>query len=97
MTSSLAPLARKRSRGCAASTKKPDSGELVGLDSRSRRFPSGLASLIEARDQTCRMPWCDAPIRQIDHIVPVEDGGKTAYANGEGLCEACNYAKQAPG
>lgn len=77
--------------------QKPRTGELVGLDSRSRRFPAGLAQLIEARDQLCRMPWCDAPIRHSDHIIPVEDGGKTAYANGEGLCEACNHAKQAPG
>ncbi len=76
---------------------KPRTGELVGLDSRSRRFPAGLAALIAARDQVCRTPWCDAPIRHADHVIPVDDGGKTSYANGEGLCEACNYAKQAPG
>jgi hypothetical protein len=27
----------------------------------------------------------------------VTDGGKTEADNGQGLCEACNYAKQAPG
>lgn len=75
----------------------PGTGELVGLDARSRRFPGGLAALIAARDQTCRTPWCDAPIRHTDHVIPVEDGGRTAYANGQGLCEACNHSKQAPG
>lgn len=77
--------------------QNPRTGELVGLDSTSRAFPAGLALLIQARDQSCRTPWCDAPIRHSDHIIPFQDGGKTAYANGQGLCEACNYTKQAPG
>ena len=49
------------------------------------------------RDQTCRTPWCDAPIRHGDHVVPQPQGGPTSAANGEGLCEACNYTKEAPG
>ncbi|HEX3003870.1 MAG TPA: HNH endonuclease signature motif containing protein, partial [Angustibacter sp.] len=49
------------------------------------------------RDRTCRTPWCDAPIRHTDHIEPVEAGGATTALNGQGLCEACNYAKQALG
>ena len=28
---------------------------------------------------------------------PAEAGGPTSAANGQGLCEACNYTKQAPG
>ena len=77
--------------------QQPTTGELVGLDSKSRAFPAGLAMLIQARDQTCRTPWCDALIRHSDHAIPFDDGGKTAYANGQGLCEACNHTKQAPG
>jgi len=77
--------------------RRPGSGELVGLESRARCFPQGLADLIVARDQTCRTPWCDAPIRHIDHVVAHEAGGATSFANGQGLCEACNHAKQAPG
>jgi CRP-like cAMP-binding protein len=76
---------------------KPASGELVAADSRSRTFPGGLARMIELRDQTCRTPWCDAPIRHRDHVVPVADGGLTEERNGQGLCEACNYAKSARG
>ena len=77
--------------------QRPSTGELVALDSRSRCFPKGLGELIELRDQTCRTPWCDAPIRHLDHVQPHEAGGSTSYTNGQGLCEACNHAKQAPG
>ena len=69
----------------------------MGLDSRARLFPAGLAAFIRVRDQLCRTPWCDAPIRHIDHIVPVIEGGRTSHQCGQGLCEGCNYAKQAHG
>lgn len=72
-------------------------GQLVAMESAARRAPRGLAEFITVRDQTCRTPWCDAPIRHIDHIVPAADGGVTTAANGQGLCEACNYTKSAPG
>ncbi|WP_396931187.1 HNH endonuclease [Mycolicibacterium sp.] len=75
----------------------PDSGALVAMDSRSRLFPKGLADFIELRDQRCRTPYCDAPIRHHDHAVPHSRGGATTAENGQGLCEACNYAKQARG
>ncbi|WP_246167767.1 HNH endonuclease, partial [Arthrobacter citreus] len=75
----------------------PLSGELTAMESKARAFPAGLARLIRTRDQTCRTPWCDAPIRHIDHIQPHAEGGPTSYTNGQGLCEACNQAKEAPG
>ncbi|HET7415562.1 MAG TPA: DUF222 domain-containing protein [Arthrobacter sp.] len=75
----------------------PSAGQLVGMDSRSRFFPKGLSRFITTRDQVCRTPWCDAPIRHTDHIVPRSVDGQTSENNGEGLCEACNYAKEAPG
>jgi hypothetical protein len=74
----------------------PTTGELVAMDSRARLFPAGLAHLIRLRDQVCRTPWCGAPIRHTDHVVPHEADGATSASNGQGLCEACNYAKQAP-
>jgi hypothetical protein len=76
---------------------RPADGTLVAMDSRRRRFPTGLRRLIQARDRTCRTPWCGAPIRHTDHVIPVAQGGTTSAANGQGLCEACNYTKQAPG
>ncbi len=76
---------------------RPADGALVAVDSRSRCFPAGLAELVRLRDRTCRTPWCDAPIRHTDHVRPVADGGSTVLPNAQGLCEACNHAKQAPG
>ncbi|HET7432320.1 MAG TPA: DUF222 domain-containing protein [Nocardioides sp.] len=75
---------------------RPETGELVATDARARRFPRGLARLIRLRDQVCRTPWCEAPVRQIDHATPHAEGGETSQVNGQGLCEACNHAKQAP-
>ncbi|WP_325789830.1 HNH endonuclease [Arthrobacter koreensis] len=75
----------------------PVSGDLTAMESKARAFPAGLARMIHTRDQTCRTPWCDAPIRHIDHIQPHAAGGPTSYTNGQGLCEACNLAKEAPG
>lgn len=52
--------------------------------------------LITIQDETCRTPYCDAPIRHIDNITRFADGGETSYANGQGLCETRNYAKEHP-
>ncbi|MGM7777041.1 DUF222 domain-containing protein [Arthrobacter sp. KNU-44] len=75
----------------------PGTGELVAADSRARLFPAGMRRFIQARDDTCRTPYCDAPIRHIDHIIPWHDDGPTSLANGAGLCEACNHTKELPG
>ena len=77
--------------------RHPRSGALVAMESRSRNFPSGLAKFIALRDGTCRTPYCDAPIRHIDHATPASRGGPTSADNGNGRCEACNYAKESAG
>lgn len=74
----------------------PGSGDLVGMDSRARAYPGLLASFIRLRDQTCRTPYCTAPIRHTDHIKSHADGGPTSERNGDGLCERCNYVKEHP-
>lgn len=76
---------------------RPEAGELVAMDSRARLFPSGLAEVLDLRDRWCRTPFCDAPIRHHDHVVSYDDGGATSAANGQGLCVACNLAKEASG
>ena len=73
------------------------SGGLIAMESRRRLFPRGLATFVTIRDDLCRTPFCEAPIRHLDHITPHSDGGTTSAANGQGLCERCNHAKQAPG
>ena len=75
----------------------PTSGELVAMDSKRRTFTGRLRQLLVWRDQTCRTPWCDAPIRHADHVRAWAANGPTDLRNGAGLCEACNYRKQAPG
>ncbi|MFK0001693.1 DUF222 domain-containing protein [Paenarthrobacter sp. NPDC090522] len=75
----------------------PANGELVAMDSRARLFPGGMRRFIKARDALCRTPYCDAPIRHIDHIVPWHAGGPTTLRNGAGLCEQCNHTKENPG
>ncbi|WP_212755936.1 HNH endonuclease [Flexivirga aerilata] len=74
----------------------PGTGDLIDMESRSRAYPGLLAKLIRLRDQTCRTPWCDAPIAHIDHITPHTAGGPTSERNGTGLCARCNYAKEHP-
>ncbi|NMR31575.1 DUF222 domain-containing protein [Arthrobacter sp. SF27] len=75
----------------------PGTGQLLGMDSRARLMPAGMQRMIQARDQLCRTPWCDAPIRHHDHVVPWRDAGATSELNGQGLCEACNLAKESEG
>ncbi|MBB5831852.1 HNH endonuclease [Brachybacterium aquaticum] len=72
----------------------PRTGELIGMESRARAFPAGLATLIRWRDVTCATPWCNAVIRQIDHVLPHHRGGGTTFENGQGLCARCNQAKE---
>ncbi len=74
----------------------PGTGDLTAMDSRARLFPPGLRRFITARDDTCRTPYCDAPIRHLDHIIPWHHGGTTTQNNGAGLCEACNHTKETP-
>jgi HNH endonuclease len=82
----------------APSASKGHSGPVVGGDSSRRCFEGWLARLIRFRDQeTCRNPFCAAPIRHIDHISRHSDGGATSYDNGRGTCERCNYVREMPG
>jgi hypothetical protein len=78
--------------------RSPDDGALVAMERQSRAFPPELRDLLFIRDGgTCRTPYCDAPVRHGDHPKPWRAGGRTSAANGQGLCEACNYVKESPG
>jgi hypothetical protein len=72
-------------------------GELVAMDSRRRLFCGELRRFVVLRDDLCRTPWCDAPIRHADHPLPVAVGGETTAENAQGLCVSCNQAKEATG
>ncbi len=75
----------------------PAHGGLVSTESRSREFTGQLRNLILLRDDVCASPYCNAPIRHIDHATPHADGGPTSLENASGLCERCNHTKQNPG
>jgi hypothetical protein len=75
----------------------PEDGSLVAMESTRRLFDGRLRRFLVARDGTCRTPWCDAPVRHLDHVVDHASGGPTSATNGQGLCVRCNHTKQQPG
>ncbi|MDT5339889.1 MAG: hypothetical protein QOD90_5394 [Mycobacterium sp.] len=77
--------------------RQPASRALVAMESKARLFPRGLTRYIAIRDDTCRTPYCDAPIRHTDHARPHAADGATCELNALGECAACNYSKEAPG
>ncbi|MCX6469196.1 MAG: DUF222 domain-containing protein [Corynebacteriales bacterium] len=77
--------------------KAPSSGALVAMESAARLFPTGLKQFFDFRDQSCGIPYCDAPIAEYDHANPHANGGPTSVSNGGGMCLAHNRAKQNPG
>jgi len=76
---------------------EPVTGVIENCDPRRRRFDGVLARLLVYRDQHCRDPFCDAPIRHLDHIEAFAAGGPTICENGRGVCQRGNYARQMPG
>jgi hypothetical protein len=70
-------------------------GIVIGGDSRRRVFDGALETFIRARDgNRCTAPYCDAPIRHIDHMQRWYDGGSTTFVNGRGYCEFHNHARE---
>ncbi|WP_226350450.1 HNH endonuclease signature motif containing protein [Pseudonocardia sp. ICBG601] len=75
-----------------------DQGIVIGGDSRQRTFTGLLATLVKARAQNrCTEPYCDAPVRHVDHIQRDADGGRTELENGRGVCEFHNHVREQPG
>lgn len=73
-------------------------GVVIGGDSRQRLFTGQLAEFIRARDgHRCSEPYCDAPIRHIDHIHRSAEDGITEFDNGRGVCEFHNYLREIDG
>jgi hypothetical protein len=75
----------------------PGEDQLVAMDSRRRGFDGLLRRMVILRDQYCRVPWCDAPVRHIDHVERHGAGGATDYGNAAGVCARHNLVKEAAG
>ncbi|MEO6529924.1 MAG: DUF222 domain-containing protein [Specibacter sp.] len=75
----------------------PQTNQLLAMDSHARLFPEGMKEFLRLQDHRCQTPYCDAPIREYDHIKAYAAGGTTSLNNGQGLCSDCNQAKEAPG
>lgn len=75
----------------------PADGSVVDIDTHRRRFDATLLRFIDARDQFCRMPGCDARIAHHDHITRHADAGPTSASNAQGTCAAWNQLKDEPG
>jgi hypothetical protein len=70
-------------------------GIIIGGDSKSRAFTGILSDLVKHRDGgRCREPFCDAPIRHVDHIRRWPEGGRTEFDNGRGLCAFHNLVRE---
>ena len=73
-------------------------GTVIGGDSRRRKFSGPLADLIRARDHwRCSEPYCDAPVRETDHIRRAADGGTTTFDQGRSTCQFHNQLREQPG
>ncbi|TCK27523.1 HNH endonuclease [Pseudonocardia endophytica] len=72
-------------------------GIVIGGDSRRRHFSGFLAELVRARDRwRCTEAYCDAPAREIDHIIRAADGGPTDFDHGRGACQFHNLLRELP-
>lgn len=99
-----APLARQLLRDAGPKVKAwvrrlyadPKSGHLINGDARRRFFGYAERQFLIARDQFCRTPYCDAPIRHGDHVEG-HANGPAGLSKGQGLCESCNYTKEMAG
>ena len=82
--------------GSAGSTPPPAPANSPRMDSRARIFPPGLRRFIQTRDDTCRTPYCDAPIRHLDHIIPWHDGGQTTAPTAPDSAKPATTPKKPP-
>ncbi len=77
--------------------RHPETHELIAMDSRRRCYPPAARSVPPPPRPVVPHPLVRRLIRHSDHANRVADGGPTHADDGQGLCESCNYAKEATG
>lgn len=66
-----------------------DGVDVTRVAHAGRTIPAHLRTALEARDRTCVVPGCDVRSGlEIDHVVPLADGGQTRLDN---LVRLCRY------
>ena len=64
-----------------------DGVDIRAYTSLTRHIPTSLRVALQVRDPECVVPGCNARRGlEIDHLVPIEDGGHTTYDNLVRLC-----------
>lgn len=65
-----------------------DGGEVLGVSAPTTTIPTRVRAAVQARDQGCRWPGCQAPLRYTDlhHVVPRHEDGPTTVENLVALC-----------
>jgi Domain of unknown function (DUF222)/HNH endonuclease len=71
-----------------------DGTDVQAVSHVGRVMPSRLRTAVVARDETCVVPSCDVRHQlQIDHVVPMAEGGPTRLDNLARLCSWHHYLK----
>lgn len=71
-----------------------EAGDIRAVSSFGRTIPRALRTALEERDPQCVVPRCEHRLAlEIDHIVPITDGGPTSLANLARLCHHHHFLK----
>jgi hypothetical protein len=80
-------VARRMARDGLVKILERDGIEVTRVAHAGRTIPAHLRTALEARDPTCVVPGCEMRTGlEIDHIVPLADGGPTRLNNLARLC-----------
>ncbi len=72
-------------------------GQLVGTEARGRAFTGRLREMVIFRDDRCRTPWCDAPIKHADHAKPFAEAVPLHGRTGRGCAPRATMRRSIPG
>ena len=68
---------RRTRPGCAVSSSHRPPASWSPCPRGAGSFQGKLRDFLVLRDEVCRTPWCDAPVRHVDHPQPHARGGST--------------------
>ncbi|MDO9377258.1 MAG: HNH endonuclease [Nocardioidaceae bacterium] len=75
----------------------PVDDTVVARDSRRRRFDGPLRHLVDAAERHCQRPGCDCRARDVDHVEPHAEGGRTTLQTAQSLCRPDHTTRHLPG